>query len=225
MSTKTPVINRESVKKDQIRDFFRKNGYEEFLLSDDDLLKSRRKFVPDESLFDKDIWLYGYGSLIWNPMVETCETRKVKVYGFHRKFCLKTDIGRGSKQNPGLMLALQNGGSSRGIALKVRGCDAATELDLLWRREMITGAYVPTKVTGHTEKGKIDMIAFVINKNHFSYENSLTEKETAKMIAIAKGFVGTSKEYLDNTIKSLKTLGMEDRYLNRLQNYILENNF
>ena len=225
MNNKIPIINRESVKKDQIREFFRKNGYKDFLLSDDDLLKSRRKFVPDESVFDKDVWIYGFGSLIWNPMVETCEKRNVKVYGFHRKFCLKTDIGRGSKQNPGLMLALKNGGCSSGVALKVRGCDAATELDLLWRREMITGAYIPTRVTGHTEKGKIDMIAFVINKHHFSYENSLTEIETAKMIATAKGFVGTSKEYLENTIQGLKTLGMEDRYLNRVQNFIVENNF
>ena len=94
MSKKTPIINRESVKKDQIRDFFRKNGYQELLLSDDDLLKSRRKFVPDESLFDKDIWLYGYGSLICNPMFETFYTIIFKFYFFILIFFLKTYIVR-----------------------------------------------------------------------------------------------------------------------------------
>ena len=90
---------------------------------------------------------------------------------------------------------------------------------------MITGAYVPTKVTGHTIHGKIDMIAFVINKNHFSYENTLDEYETAKILSKAKGFVGTGKDYLDNTIESLNNLGIKDSYLNRLQTFILNNNF
>ena len=225
MKLRKQVINRESIKNDQIREYFRNNGYKDLLLDDKSLLESRRRFVPDESLIDNDVWLYGYGSLIWNPMIETCEKRIVKVYGYHRKFCLKTEIGRGTKNRPGLMLALTKGGSSSGIALKVKGCDAASELDLIWRREMITGAYIPTKLTGYTSGGKLDMIAFVINKKHSNYQNKLNEIQTAKILSNAEGFIGSCKEYLDNTINSLKVLGIKDNYLNRLQKNILSKNF
>ena len=90
---------------------------------------------------------------------------------------------------------------------------------------MIMGAYVPKMIKGYTEEGKIKMIAFVINKNHENYIESLSEAETAYMISRAQGFLGTANEYLDKTRESLQNLGLNDNYLKRLHNRIKNKNF
>ena len=90
---------------------------------------------------------------------------------------------------------------------------------------MIMGAYVPKMIKGYTEEGKINMIAFVINKNHENYIKSLSEAETAYMISRAQGFLGTANEYLDKTRESLQNLGLNDNYLKRLHNRIKNKNF
>ena len=90
---------------------------------------------------------------------------------------------------------------------------------------MIMGAYIPKLISGYTEEGKIDMIAFVINKNHENYIASLSEGETALMISKAQGFLGTALEYLDKTCESLENLNFHDSYLKRIQKRISKKNF
>ncbi len=223
--TKTIDLNRKNISEDKIRNMLRKKGLGNLLLDDKTLLESRRSFVPDNKKANKDVWLFGYGSLIWNPVIEIEESRIAKVFGYHRKFCLKTQIGRGSEEKPGLVLGLENGGSTSGLALKVNSLDTASELDLVWRREMITGAYKPVKVFGHTKKGNIEMIVFVINKSHTNYIGKISEAETAYTISSARGFLGSGKDYLDKTVESLVKLGINDSYLSRLQNRIMRQNF
>jgi len=223
--TKTIDLNRKNISEDKIRNMLREKGLGNLLLDDKTLLESRRSFIPDNNKINKDVWLFGYGSLIWNPVIEIEETIIAKVFGYHRKFCLKTQIGRGNEENPGLVLGLEKGGSTSGLALKINSLNAASELDLVWRREMITGAYKPVKLLGHTEKGNIEMIVFVINKNHTNYIGKISEDKTASIISNAKGFLGSGKDYLDKTIESLMRLGINDSYLSRLQNRIMQQNF
>ena len=218
-------MNRKNIKEDKIRILAKEHGFAEMLLDDKTLLESRQSLVPDNRNPNKDIWVFGYGSLIWNPIVEISEKRIAKAYGYHRKFCLKTEIGRGNKHEPGLVLGLNNGGSTSGIALKINNKLASSELDLIWRREMITGAYKPKNIIGYTNKGKIQMIAFVINKKHDNYLCSITEAETAKMIYKAHGFLGSCREYLDKTCESLNELEINDTYLKRLQRRIFNKKF
>ena len=90
---------------------------------------------------------------------------------------------------------------------------------------MITGAYIPKILKGYTVKGKIDMIAFVINKSLENYLCSISEAKTALMISKAQGYLGTACEYLNKTCESLKNLGLRDSYLERLQKRIISNNF
>ena len=216
-------LNRENIQSDKLRKFVREEGLGEKLLDDETLLKSRRSLIPDNT--KKDVWLFGYGSLIWNPVIEPVKKLKVKNFGYRRRYCLKTKIGRGSKKYPGLVLGLESGGSVTGQALKINNEKIFEELDLVWRREMIMGAYIPKLVSGYTEEGKIDMIAFVINKNHENYIGALSEGETALMISKAQGFLGTALEYLDKTCKSLENLNFHDSYLKRIQKRISEKNF
>ena len=220
---KTIQLNKKNIQSDKLRTFVREQGLGSKLLDDETLLKSRRSLVPDNT--KSDVWLFGYGSLIWNPVIEPIKKLKVKTFGYRRRYCLKTQIGRGSKKFPGLVLGLENGGSVTGQALKINNKKIYEELDLVWRREMIMGAYVPKMIKGYTEEGKINMIAFVINKNHENYIKSLSEAETAYMISRAQGFLGTANEYLNKTRESLQSLGLNDNYLKRLHNRIKNKNF
>ena len=90
-----------------------------------------------------DIWLLGYGSLIWNPTVRFVERRVARVSGWHRAFCLATPAGRGSVDNPGLVLGLEEGGDCDGVAFRISGEVVEAELAMLWKREMLSAAYLP----------------------------------------------------------------------------------
>ena len=216
-------LNRQNIKDDKLREIARKYGFGDKLLDDKTLLNSRQQLIPDN--FKDDVRLFGYGSLIWNPVIEPIEKRNVRIYGYRRKYCLKSEMGRGSKKYPGLVLGLNSGGSTSGQALKINTKSAPDELDLIWRREMITGAYIPKMLKGHTVKGRINMIAFVINRSHENYLYSISEAKTALMISKAQGYLGTACEYLNKTCESLKNLGLRDSYLERLQKRIISSNF
>ena len=105
------------------------------------------KAALDQRTEHGDVWLFGYGSLIWNPLIHYVEKQVGTVHGYHRCFCLWSHTGRGTKANPGLMLGLERGGACRGIAFRIAEALAADELEVVWRREMLTGAYAPRWVT------------------------------------------------------------------------------
>jgi len=92
---------------------------------------------------DEDIWVFGYGSLMWNPAFHYLERRPALLHGWHRSFCLWTPLGRGSPDAPGLVLGLDRGGSCCGIAYRIAAADRDTELALLWQREMVADGYTP----------------------------------------------------------------------------------
>src|SRR6185503_17148909 len=87
------------------------------------------------------VWVFAFGSLIWNPAFHFVERRTARIHGFHRQFCLWARAGRGSPECPGLMLSLVSGGSCTGVAYRIARGAVVTELDVLWRREMSTMAY------------------------------------------------------------------------------------
>jgi glutathione-specific gamma-glutamylcyclotransferase len=169
-----------------------------------------------------DIWVFAYGSLIWNPAFHHVEQQPARVHGWHRQFCLSTPIGRGTPEQPGLVLGLDRGGACRGVAFRVAREEASSELELVWRREMITGAYVPRWVRLHGErmpKGASG-IAFTINRTAPNYVRPVSEMETARVIATAGGVLGSCRDYLFDTIQGLKGFGIRDRHLNRIAGLI-----
>ena len=119
------------------------------LASEDELLASRRRIVPDDADCS-DIWVFGYGSLIFNPIMDHVDRVRARIFGHHRRFCLWTRLGRGTPECPGLVLALDRGGSCTGVAYRLAPQNAIAELDLLWRREMVTLSYRARWLQMHT---------------------------------------------------------------------------
>src|SRR3978361_1455145 len=113
-----------------------------------------------------DVWVFGYGSLMWNPAFAYAERRVGVIRGWHRRFCLWLEMGRGSPDNPGLMLALDRGGTCRGVAFRIPAQDVRSELLLLWRREMFGPASLARWVQVHTAHASFPAITFVVNRAH-----------------------------------------------------------
>jgi cation transport protein ChaC len=157
-----------------------------------------------------DIWVFAYGSLIWNPLFPFADKRLARVYGFHRSLCLWSRVGRGTPEHPGLVLALDHGGSCAGLAYRIDAAQAREELRLLWRREMVTGSYVPTWVKARTPRGAVPAITFVMNRRSIAYAGKLATPEAARCVARASGLHGPCAEYLFRTVSSLREHGIED---------------
>ena len=213
-STKKPFVSRETLLDGTVTRLAQERGDDPSFMSDDDLLASRRSLLPDD--YRDEIWVFAYGSLLWNPVIETCEHRLSQVYGYHRRFCLKTSIGRGSPEQPGLVLGLDIGGSCLGVALKVAGEDPLAEIDLLWRREMLNGSYTPRWMTVYSGGKNLRAISFVMNRSHQSYVRDLGDMEKVKMIAEAIGFAGPCRDYLFETHDALIALDIRDQYIEDL---------
>jgi glutathione-specific gamma-glutamylcyclotransferase len=167
-----------------------------------------------------DVWLFAYGSLIWNPLIHFVEREVGTVHGYHRCFCLWSHTGRGTKAKPGLMLGLERGGACRGIAYRIAERLAAEELNVVWRREMLTGAYAPRWVPVVTKAGPVQAIAFLINRRHARYAGKLPENRIIASIAEAHGPLGACATYLFNTVAHLEELGIRDRRLERLRDRV-----
>ena len=190
------------------------------LASDEELLASRRALVPDDA-DTSDIWVFGYGSLIFNPVMDYVERARGRIYGHHRRFCLWTRLGRGSPDCPGLVLALDRGGSCTGVAYRLNPDVAITELDLLWRREMVTLAYRASWLTfhpdGHNDGAGKRAISFVSRPEHENFASPMTLDQEADVIASASGFIGPCRDYLFDTVKALEADGISDPHLKKLQ--------
>lgn len=155
-------------------------------------------------------WVFGYGSLMWNPAFHYAEKRCGLVCGYHRSYCMWTDGGRGTPDLPGLMLALDHGGSCRGMAFRIAEDQVEEELDIIWSREMIGGAYQARWVSIKTEEGTVRALTFVINRDFVRYAGKVPHNVLIAHLATAEGRLGSCIEYLQNTVAYLDALGIND---------------
>jgi cation transport protein ChaC len=193
----------------------RENGYpERWRLTDEERELTRAGVLARKG---RDLWVFAYGSLMWDPGVHVVEIRSATLNGFHRSFCLKSQIGRGSAELPALMAALDRGGACQGLALRIPADHVERETEILWMREMLAGSYVPTFVSVETPQGSIEeAVTFVINRQSDRYVR-LDIEETARLIATGRGVRGTCLEYLENLTDRLELLGLEDRAIRDLR--------
>ena len=161
-------------------------------------------------------WVFAYGSLLWNPLFPFAESRRASVHGLHRRFCLLSLASRGTPHAPGLVLGLDRGGSCRGVVYRLPAPLAMDEFHLLWRREMVTGAYSPRWLHVDCDGRPQIALGFVVRRDHSQYTRKLTIDEQAEVIARASGAFGSSADYLERTRVSLATHGIVDLYLERL---------
>jgi glutathione-specific gamma-glutamylcyclotransferase len=171
-----------------------------------------------------DIWLYGYGSLLWKPEFEFTESRIATVRGWHRAFCYRVKRFRGTPDKPGLMLALDRGGGCKGMVFKLPAHQVRESLNALFRRELVIKPSInlPRWMTVETDEGFIRALGFVVNRQSPFYSGKLPLDEAASILATAAGHWGSCAEYLRETVFRLEELGIHDASLWRLQALVAE---
>ena len=172
-----------------------------------------------------EVWVFAYGSLIWNPEFSFVEERLGLAHGWHRLFCLGwVHLYRGTPERPGIMLALDRGGSCRGVAFRLPTDAVEASLIPLLRREMpIKGPAIPARwLTVRTDQGDIRAITFPISRSSEAYLPDLTEEVVVEALATAAGERGSMAEYLHSTVSHLEQRGIHDRYLWRLQELVAD---
>lgn len=213
-------LTRADLESSRLHNMIRQSGLAMQVLSESQLKESIRVTLNSHKP-NTDVWLFAYGSLIWNPAFKFTERRVGTVYGWHRRFCLRAPVGRGTPDRPGLVLGLDCGGSCRGVVYRIAAADVESELLLLWRREMVIGSYIPRWVKVVDGTDEVMAIAFIINRHHPDYAGKMSFETTVNTIATAKGELGSSAEYLMQTVKGLETVGIEDKQLLRLHESVL----
>lgn len=172
-----------------------------------------------------EFWLFGYGSLIWNPETAFEEKRLAVAKGWRRKFCLGPDHRfRGSPERPGLMMALDRGGQCTGMIYRLPESGLETELHRLIRRELsqIPSAFPWRWITTRTDRGPVTALTFAMDRRNQRYVSGLNDEQTAEVLASACGFRGSMAAYLHSTVTMLESLGIHDRALWRLQQLVAE---
>lgn len=159
------------------------------------------------------MWVFGYGSLLWNPGFEVAESVIGTLPGFARSFCMRSIHHRGSVEKPGLVLALdeQPDHACTGMALRVADGVEETTLAYLRERELISSAYVEKNLDVMLEDGRsVNAVVYVIDEAHEQYCGGLPLEEQAQIIATAIGGRGPNTEYLYNTADHLHEVGLHD---------------
>ncbi|RTZ39183.1 gamma-glutamylcyclotransferase [Candidimonas sp. SYP-B2681] len=165
---------------------------------------------------DEDVWVYGYGSLIWRPEFDFAEQRPALLHGYHRALCLWSRVNRGTPDQPGLVFGLDIGGSCRGMAYRISASDVPTTMEALWRREMPSGAYIPRWLTCRTQHGVISALAFTMNRNTDAYVRDLPTEQLISIVCNAHGTYGPCIEYVLETAQALTESNIQDKRLQAL---------
>jgi cation transport protein ChaC len=197
-------------------------GYER--MTDDDYVQVMAELMGGITA-GAAFWIFAYGSLIWKPACDVVEMRTGIVRGWHRSFCLGWNTRfRGSAEAPGLMLALDHGGSCKGVLYRLPSDSVEPNLRKLLEREMSLkpSAFPPRWVTAESEEGPLRALTFCIDRKSSRYIKGLSEEQVADVLARATGSRGSMAEYLHGTVDHLEKLGIHDHHLWRLQALVAE---
>ena len=176
---------------------------------------------PDPTPFldaDGDLYVFGYGSLIWKPGFAFLSSHPARLNGFHRRFCILSHSYRGTPEAPGLVLGLDRGGSCRGVVFRVGADRAAGVMAYLEEREMTGGVYQRRLLAvrlldgGGTRRA----VTFVADRAATAYCGALDPTAAADAIGRGHGVMGPNREYLLNTVAHLRALGVRDAGLDRI---------
>jgi cation transport protein ChaC len=189
-------------------------------MTDEDFAAATAEILA--ALGDGPLWIFGYGSLLWNPGFNFEERRMARLRGWHREFCMQLMRFRGSPEQPGLMLALDHGGSCKGEIFKVAEPAAAAEVDKLLRREIPyrrmarAWRWVDVDIGGARQRA----LTFYAGMRRDMFYVRLPIHAQAHMLARAAGHGGSGAAYLHQTVMKLEELGIHDRYLWQLQHLV-----
>jgi glutathione-specific gamma-glutamylcyclotransferase len=167
----------------------------------------------------EDLWVFGYGSLIWKPGFEHVERTPARMIGVHRSLCVYSFVHRGTPEKPGLVLGLDRGGACRGIAYRVTARKRAATLAYLREREQATSVYLERVRTawlaGNPEK-PVNAVCYIVDRSHQQYAGRLSIAEQVHIVRQGHGGSGNNREYVLETVNALEALGMRDKELHLL---------
>jgi cation transport protein ChaC len=166
---------------------------------------------------DGPVWVFAYGSLMWNPLIHFDRQASATLHGWHRSFCLHMFAGRACTERPGRMLALEPGDSAQGIALRLDPQTMHEELQLVWTREMVMGSYQPTWASIALEDGThAHAILFAADPTQPQYAADASVRTVAPLIAAASGPQGTNEDYVFQLEAALAASHLTDAYIGQL---------
>lgn len=161
-----------------------------------------------------EFWVFGYGSLMWNPGFPYSERVHARASGYRRALCVRSWVHRGTQDRPGLVLGLDRGGSCIGVAFRVEAGDWDGTLDYLRARELVTHVYVERTMPVVLAGGRrVRALTYVVDRGHRQYAGAITIAEAAQTVGHAAGQSGPNRDYVDNTLSHLREMGIRDRWL------------
>jgi glutathione-specific gamma-glutamylcyclotransferase len=163
-----------------------------------------------------DLWIFGYGSLIWRPEFDFAERRPALVHGWHRALKMWSRINRGTPERPGLVFGLLSGGCCRGVVFRISREQGGATLAALWSREMALAVYDPRWLVAQTPQGPVRALAFTLSRKSPSHTGELSEEEYRAIFSLASGIYGTTHDYAHRTLEELRRHNIRDRNLEKL---------
>lgn len=165
---------------------------------------------------NRDLWVFGYASLIWRPEFESIEQRHARVHGWHRALEMASRINRGTPDCPGLVFALVGGGSCRGMVYRIARERVEDELPRLWAREMPNSVYDPRWLTCQTADGEVTALGFTLRRDSPNYTGPVDDKRLLQVLRHASGRYGTTLAYVLETAQALRAAGIPDPQIERV---------
>ena len=164
-----------------------------------------------------DLWVFGYGSLMWSPCFSYKDKAPGRAHGYHRALCILSTRYRGTHHRPGLVMGLCRGGSCRGMAFRIAARDVSRTLRRLWSREMPRRVYQPRLVAIRLRGGRmVRALAFLADPLHPSYVRELDLHGRARLVAQGIGVRGPCVDYIQNTLDHMHEVGVRDPHLERV---------
>ncbi|WP_027486898.1 gamma-glutamylcyclotransferase [Allorhizobium undicola] len=161
-----------------------------------------------------EFWVFGYGSLMWNPGFPFQEKISARAHGYRRSLCVRSWHHRGSQERPGLVLGLDFGGSCHGVAFRVGPAEWPGALSYLRERELVTHVYKERTLSLLLGDGRaVQALGYVVDRDHPQYAGRLSVDEAVGVVANASGHSGPNDAYVLNTVAHLRSMGIRDRWL------------
>ena len=160
-----------------------------------------------------DLWVFGYGSLMWQPGFRFVEQSAAVLRGAHRALCIYSWVHRGTRERPGLVLGLDRGGSCRGVAYRVAAADRDPVVHYLRERELVTDDYREVERTIVLPSGPVTALAYVVDRRHTQYAGVLPRDELLRLVRDSSGRSGTNADYVTNTVAHMRAVGIRDATL------------
>jgi glutathione-specific gamma-glutamylcyclotransferase len=185
--------------------------------------RKRRKSMSATASIEEnasgELWVFGYGSLMWRPGFDFLERVPARLKGLHRAFCVFSYVHRGTPERPGLVLGLDRGGMCRGIAYRVAAAARAETIAYLRAREQVTSVYLETMRRIELEdpaRRQVNALCYIVDRGHVQYAGRLSLAERLHYVRQGHGRSGPNRDYVLEAVRALETLGYRETDLHLL---------